>query len=226
MMAISSGPITAWSFSRWNDYCKCPFLAKCKYVDKLKEPDNIYMKRGTKIHKMAEDFALGSLKKLPSELASFKAEFAKLKKLKPQVEGQWAFTRTWQTTSWFGKEAWCRIKVDATLAIDGKRFVIDHKTGKDRPEHDDQLELYAIGGFLLFPEDDLEAQDWYVDRKPDDPLKILGKDFQRDQLEDLKKKWEDQTKIMLIDKRFDPKPNDGCKFCHFRKSNGGPCKFS
>ena len=217
--------ITAWSFSRWNDYCRCPFLAKCKYVLKLKEPDNKYMARGSQIHKLAEDFALGKLKQLPPELAAFPDEFKKLRGLKPAIELQWAFTQTWQTTSWFGDDAWCRIKLDATVVKNGKRFVIDHKTGKVREEHAEQLELYAMGSFLVFPEDEVEAQDWYLDLKKDDPNKIGGADFTRDQLPSLQKDWERRVKPMLNDAIFLPKPNDMCRFCHFRKENSGPCKY-
>ena len=217
--------ITAWSFSRWNDYQRCPALAKYKYVLKIKEPDNVYMARGSAIHKLAEQYALKTISKLPPELNSFKAEFAKLRKMNPITEGQWAFDRDWKPTSWFGAQAWCRIMVDATAVQDGKRWVIDHKTGKQREEHRDQLGLYALGGFLNFPEDEIEAQDWYLDKPANDDQKILGEDFVRTQLDALKTEWEAKTKIMLLDQKFSPKPNDGCRFCHFRKSNGGPCKF-
>lgn len=218
--------ITAWSFSRWRDYEECPFKAKCKYVLKLKEPDNQYTARGSQIHKEAEDYAGGALKKLPASLASFKDEFAKLRKLSPQLEQQWAFTRSWQPTGWFDSNAWLRIKLDVNVMVKGRRYVIDHKTGKQREEHEDQLGLYALGAFLMHPmDDDLEVQDWYLDKKPDDPTKIVGADFTRDQLDDLKAEWERKTKIMLLDAKFTPKPNDKCRFCHYRKNNGGPCKF-
>ncbi len=46
--------ITAWSFSRYGDYQKCPLMAKFKAIDKIKEPSNKYLKRGTAIHKEAE----------------------------------------------------------------------------------------------------------------------------------------------------------------------------
>lgn len=217
--------IEAWSFSRWRDYEQCPFLAKCKYVDKLKEPDNIYTARGSAIHKEAEDYAGAKLRKLPESLKNFKDEFAKLRKLSPMLELQWAFTRDWQPTGWFDKSTWLRIKVDVSVLITGRRFIIDHKTGKAREEHEDQLSLYALGGFLSHFEDEIEVQDWYLDKAATDPTKITGDDFHRSQLDELKAEWEKKTKVMLLDAKFTPKPSDKCRFCHFRKANNGPCKF-
>jgi len=48
----------------------------------------------------------------------------------------------------------------------------------------------------------------------------------------LKKEWVARTKAMLNDKKFAPKPNRFCGFCHFRKDNvaqaitgGGRCQY-
>lgn len=225
-MAKSSGLITAWSYSRWADYERCPFYAKLKHVDRLKEPDNKYQARGSAIHKLAEDYASGKIRTIPFELKTFSEEFKKLKKMKPIVECSWAFDVHWQPSSWFDTQrTWVRIKVDVTVAAKGKRFIIDHKTGKDRPEHEDQLGLYAIGGFLSHPEDEQECQDWYLDKLQNDPEKITGADFTRDMLPQLQEEWLHKTGPMLSDKMFKPKPSDKCRFCHFRKENGGPCKF-
>jgi hypothetical protein len=37
--------------------------------------------------------------------------------------------------------------------------------------------------------------------------------------------WEDKTRPMLNDTIFAPKPGNACRWCHWKKSNGGPCKF-
>ena len=51
------------------------------------------MERGNLIHKLAEDYTLGKIKKLPPELRYYDNQFAELKKSKPQVEQTWAFTK-------------------------------------------------------------------------------------------------------------------------------------
>lgn len=41
----------------------------------------------------------------------------------------------------------------------------------------------------------------------------------------LKELWAKRTKAMLSDTKFAPRPGAYCKYCHFRKSNGGPCRY-
>lgn len=227
-MALPSPKMTAWSFSRWADYERCPLLAKYKHVEKRKEPDNKYTTRGSSIHKLAEDYVAGKIRLIPPELMNFEDEFKKLKALKkpkPELECAWAFDINWNPVSWFEQTAWCRVKLDVTAILGGRRYVIDHKTGRFSPSHEDQLGLYALGSFLMLPEDSIEVQDWYLDKPKDDEDKILGADFKRADLPALKKDWAKRTKVMLSDTKFSPKPSDKCRFCHFRKDNGGPCKF-
>lgn len=215
--------IMAWSYSRFNDYLKCPALARYKHVDKLKEPDNAAMANGSRIHTLAEQFAGGKLAKLPTELGNFKKEFADLRKAKPSLEQDWAFDRAWAVVSWFAPNAWVRIKMDAHY-IDKKNVcvVIDHKTGKIYEEdHALQRSLYAVGAFHMYPDvKTVVTKHWYLD---------LGEErvstFIRTQLPALTKGWEDRTTPMLNDVRFPPTPGNHCRWCHFRKSNGGPCKF-
>lgn len=221
--------ITAWSFSRFNDYAKCPYYAKLKFIDKLREPDNPAQAKGSAIHKAAENYIKGKDKTLDPSLKNFKAEFNKLVKLKAQAEAEWAFNSKWEPTGWFDKDAWCRIKIDAVCVKDGQLIVIDFKTGKIYPNHAEQLELYAIGGFLQNTHkgapDDLEAQDWYLDLPAENPDSIGWEDFKRADCKDLIKKWESKTKAMLTDTKFLHKPGPHCNRCHFRKGNNGPCKY-
>lgn len=222
--------ITAWSYSRLRDYRKCPFYAKCKHVDRMKEPGNQAMDRGSAIHTLAENFVkkTAARQKCPPELAAFEEEFRTLQKRPTVVEENWAFTSQWTETGWFDKDAWCRVKVDLCFQrLDVNHLVIvDHKTGKvgTRDDYDEQAKLYATAGLIKYPT--VEAVDprlWYLDHgieMPED--EVL---FTRDQLPSLIKYWEKATKAMLTDTRFAPRPNDGCRWCHFSKAKGGPCKF-
>ena len=213
--------ITQWSFSRFKDWQGCPRKAKYKHVDKLKEPGGAAMQRGSNIHKLAEDFLSGKLKVLPQELSSFEEEFRQLKRRNPAVEADWAFDRKWNRVGWFDKEVWVRIKTDAASLFKKIVTVVDHKTGKERPDHKDQMGLYGIGGLIIYPTATAaQAALWYLD---------LGKEvkheFPREDLNVLKEEWEDKVQPMLNDKNFAAKPSHACTWCHFRKSNGGPCEF-
>jgi hypothetical protein len=190
------------------------------------------MDRGSAIHKVAEDFVTApgaKAPKLPVELAYYGPEFKLARKGKPIAEQEWSFTRSWAPTGWFSKDAWCRIKTDLVFwrkaekkGGDDQLVIVDHKTGKRRDEHVTQLSLYALGGFLKFDSiDKISAEVWYLDQgKP-----ITEAAFERAQLPELINDWEHKTKAMLNDTCFAPRPGNGCRWCHFKKANGGPCQY-
>lgn len=218
--------ITAWSFSRWSTYEQCPFLAKCKFVDRLPEPvvASPAIERGIVIHKMAEDYVVAEKqpRTISTELKMFHAEFKEARKGKPFVEREWAFTSSWEPTGWFAKNAWCRVKTDLVFWRKDSLIIVDHKTGKRRPTHETQLSLYAIAGFLMYPEIDIiDSELWYLDHgKP-----IPTERYERHELPLMLEAWEERTRPMLSDTQFAPKPSRACSWCNFSKSNGGPCKF-
>jgi len=215
--------ITAWSYSRWATYRTCAYKAKLKFIDKLPEPSGPAAERGTLIHALAQSYLEGMFKKLPEELKLFKEEFKELKKGSVECEGEWAFTRTWQPTGWFAADVFCRIKTDAYLE-DRKGHaarVVDFKTGKVNEEHITQLELYALGAFLRNPHlRAVTAELWYLDKGV-----VEKREFEQGIIPTLKDNWVNNTRAMLVDTRFAPTPSAACRWCHFRKDNGGPCKF-
>jgi RecB family exonuclease len=234
-------PLTSWSFSRYNDYKKCPFLFKCKHLQGIKEPPNQAMERGTAIHTMAEDYTKGKLPKLPAELGNFSDEFKELRKMYKGnrnsmiVEDNWAFKADWSETVWndWGG-CWLRVKMDAAFTISDVLHIIDHKTGKNRDyknaEYLEQCELYAAVGLHRNPLV-VEARPrlWYLDEgtlypEDNDTLVYTQEDKPR-----LLKLWEKRVKPMFNDKTFRATPNNDCKWCHYRKDNaangGGQCKY-
>lgn len=238
--------ITSWSFSRYSDYKTCPLKARLKHLDKITEPPNPAMERGSQIHNLAEDFIKGKLKKLPAELNSFKDEFNKLKKIFKKVsesmvvEDNWAFTKDWDQTMWNDwTHCWVRIKLDcAHHENDDTLVVTDWKTGKIRSEsteeYVEQLELYALAALLLHDHINVvKPRLAYVDHGvlyPEPGTKDEERlTFTRDDIAKLKKLWATRTKAMVNDTRFAPRPNNNCRWCFYRKDNaangGGQCKF-
>lgn len=235
MVTRATDKVTSWSFSRLSDYTQCPAKFRYKHLMKLQEPPNAAMQRGTDIHKMAEDYANGALKTLPKELALFKAEFTALKAQKIKfIEDQWAFTVEWGHTRWNDwNNCWLRVKLDAAYVNTEHNalVVIDHKTGKMRDENKGeymlQLELYGLAGLLQQPEVDVVSPRlWYIDAGvvfPDPQVEEVEY-FRKDE-KALKKTWAARVKPMFTDTSFKPKPNDKCRWCHYRKDNGGPCQY-
>lgn len=215
--------ITSWSYSRFSQYQKCPASAKYKFIDKLPEPPAPAMDRGIRIHKLAEDYTKGLIKKLPEELKFYKDQFEILKSSKPMVEQQWTFRQDWSQTTWNDwNSAWVRIKVDAACVDESTLYVIDHKTGKPKDDYDEQLSLYAMSGMLVMPQiKEINTQIWYLDHD----VAPIEKIYKAKELKELQKGWEKKVAPMLNDTRFAPKPGNHCRWCAFSKTKGGPCKF-
>jgi hypothetical protein len=207
------------------------------------------MERGAGIHDDAEKYLKDELKTVPKALDGFKdlAKRLRAKRKKDPasviVEDMWVFKKDWTPTTWDDwTGAWVRIKIDFAEREGNKVMVGDWKSGKYRPDnlqdYIEQLELYALGTLLMFgekiPDIEVVPQLHYVDAGLSYPP--LGspqlKTFTMKDLPRLKKDWVAKTKPMLADKKFAPKPNRWCGYCHFRKSNaehaltgGGRCQY-
>lgn len=227
--------IEAWSFSRWSDYEKCPALAKYKHIDKLKEPPNEAMERGTAIHKMAEDYLKGKSSRLATELKLFSAEFKHLRSQKVRgTEEQWTFRKDWTETTWNDwNGAWLRVKMDVFYINEEHNALvpIDFKTGKYREDKNAeymlQLELYGLSSLKRFPTVDVVSPRlWYLDEGVTYPNPEQEEiEYTRADEARLEKLWAARTKRMFADTTFKPTPGNACRFCHFRKSNNGPCRY-
>lgn len=213
--------ITAWSFSRYNTYKQCPFKAKLLYVEKLKEPGSPALENGVAKHTDLEHFLKGYAE-LPSWMHKKLVDYCnKLKADKAQAELSVAFNDQWQPVEWFSKDAWARIKIDA-FHSDGQHIrVVDWKTGRIRDgEYDEQLELYALTGFLMLPKAETASTELaFVEHGvvlPCEPWKAEDKDM-------LLARWNQRVGVMLEDTEFKATPNQYCKWCSFSKTKGGPC---
>lgn len=228
--------ITAWSYSRYSDYQKCPKKSFFKIIQKLQEPSNPAMERGNTIHKLAENYIKGMNRLVPLELKKYASLFRILKESYKKkltgttVEETFAFTKDWVLTRW---DDWpncqVRIKIDCATMPDHETLKIyDWKTGKFRPEMNDdymqQLELYVVGGFYKYKHiKQIVPKLVYLDLGKEHPEQ--DRVFKRKELPMLTKKWEQRVKPMLNDTVFAPRPSHECHWCHFRKSNGGPCQY-
>ena len=226
--------ITAWSFSRWAQHsgdAGCPFKAKLKFIDKRLEPTAPAMARGAEIHQLAQTALEKPKTKVPKELATVKGAVDRLRKLKAQAELELCLTRAWVKTGWFDANAWLRIKIDAIAGRDkGHRVVevVDWKTGKYKPDNKEyalQLELYGAGVLAAYPHvEEVHAALVFTDH-PQRDAPPAAATFGRKDLPRLVKAWEGRVRPVLADTRFAPRPGWYCRYCHFRKENGGPCKF-
>ncbi len=226
--------LTSWSYSVYTAYLKCP-LSVC--FDKIKririvEPPNPHFEKGDRVHKSAEAHITAPGRKAPPIIPELKGAADRLnlfRKMKAMAELEWAFNRDWRPTSWFGQDAWLRIKVDvcAEQADPPLVHITDWKTGKVYEEHKQQRSLYALGGLqmtelglLLDGAKDAKvlAEHVYTDTGFAATEEFAMKDLGR-----LKREWTSRIKTMMSDTRYPAKVGFHCRYCRYRKSNGGPC---
>lgn len=229
--AASSGPIKAWSFSRWKDYDKCPLYCKLKHVDKMKEPPSPAMERGADIARKTEGFFNGSIRNLPVELKPLAEDFKFLKKQKTKFyEEQWGFDINWSPVPWNDwNNCWLRAKVDIGYTEGDVVHIRDGKTGKFREQQSQdylmQLSLYGAAGAARFPNaQTFTTQLLYSDLGIRYPAEAPVSYTRREALA-LQKEWTKRVKPMLNAKTFKPKPGNHCRWCAFAKSQGGPCPY-
>ena len=114
---IKLGYIPAWSYSTLKTFETCAYRSYIAKVKKVKEDFGPAAARGTEIHQQAEDYVSGKLGELPDTLKKFTSQFKQLREMyvdaKVELEGDWGFTRAWQTTGWLAPDTWGRIKLDA-----------------------------------------------------------------------------------------------------------------
>ncbi len=237
---------TSWSFSRWSAYDQCPLKAKLSAIDKVPEPKGPAMVRGSAIHDLASGYLTGKIPRLPAELKLFEKQFKAFRALAKKepdrvvVEDTWAFADGWAPTRW---DDWngCRVRIKLDLAVlSGSVLEVwDWKTGKYRPDDVSdyllQLDLYGLGGLLKFaprvPDVVVRPRLAYLDHGVIHNSGLDGRtiEYRASDVPRQKAEWERRVAPMMNDRRFAPKPNRFCGFCHFRAANavagGGQCKY-
>jgi CRISPR/Cas system-associated exonuclease Cas4 (RecB family) len=212
-----------------NVYRECPLKAKYKFIDKIPEPSSPALENGSKIHKEAERYMnVGG--RLPVSLKLLKDKFKAIKAIKDgeiSTELQWAFTKTWQPTDWFGRDAWCRTVLDLFAVFDNEdktgldALVVDYKTGKVYPKDEEQLTLYAVGTFMKHAAvDRVTTQLWYTKTGH-----VIGHEYTRKDLKKLQNYWVKESRKLLADTQFKPMPSNGCRWCNFGSNGIKVCQY-
>ena len=212
------------SYSKYSCWDKCPRKFKYRYIDKLDEPKGTAMSRGTEIHESVEAYLLGKTDQLHPDIHSYYGQFMfGLRNAGAIPEVQVAVNRDWKPVPWDAEDAYIRSVIDAHLPPkDGVVQVFEWKTGKVYPEHRDQLELYAVKIKVLYPETkQVNVMGVYFDLKKNSVAYTHPYYYQEIKIE----LWDNKMRKILRDEEFIPNPSYGCKFCHFRRDNNGPCEF-
>jgi RecB family exonuclease len=218
-------PVTAWSYSRIKLYEQCPLQFKYKHIDKLPEEASPAMERGKTIHTQAAEYISSVSQNMPPSLLKFERQIVELREIDDDytvVEQQWAFDAEWNPTEWFAENTRLRVILDVGVIYpDATADVIDHKTGRRYADNADQMRLFAAATFAMYSTlKHVTTRLWYFDSGEE-----VIDEFDVSEHAGLMAEWDKRAEPLLTDTEFVATPNDKCKWCTWRRSNSGPCKF-
>jgi hypothetical protein len=226
-MSVTSGIQTypkqkAWSYSACSNHATCPKKIKFSKIDRVSDATPA-MDRGQQIHKAcaaAIDHGVDQNLLNPAWLTLV----LDLRLRGAKSEKQLAFTKDWIPTEWYAPNVWGRIVIDAHYLMPPNIIQItEFKTGKVYPDHATQLRLYALAGFIMYPEaEEARAENWYLDGPP---LPHAGYVAKRSALPRLKEEFAAFAQPLLNDEIYPATPGRHCNWCGFAKAKGGPCEF-
>ena len=223
------GLIPAWSHSTLKTFESCAYRSYIAKVKRIQEDFGPAAKRGSAIHKLAEDYVRGQLPEFPSDLKKFKSKYEELRKLftatKVEVEGDWGFTIDWEPCAWMAPDVWARIKLDAIVhETDTSARVIDYKTGKmfgNEISHSQQALTYAIGSFFRYPKlEHVQTELWYLDHG-----ETTLQAYTRDQAMVFMPKLHERAIEMTTATTFPPNPSTyNCRWCSYKQGENPHCQ--
>ena len=233
-----------WSFSQWETYNQCP--AKWKYRSVLKLPSlppGPAAARGLSMHDRCENYITGQigvdelLHGDPTKMFGSKKE-AKIKETYLPVldsfkdhengdryaEHRLGFDADWYLAG-FGKTASCIGVLDAVrFDNNGVLHIGEWKSGTPKDTHADQRKIYALFGLRKWEFKRLQevrVTTYYLEGTSE-AQRLVARPSAEDKLRAL---WNGRIEQMQKDTICAPRPNEGCRWCDYAKSKGGPCAF-
>ena len=214
--------ITRFSYTSISTYENCPAQFKYSYIDNLETPSSAAAMRGTRLHKMAEDFMNGQLLRIPHEIHKLGPAITLLKSQNAVPEEAWMVDKNWEATE---DKSNARIKaiIDVHYRLDDVVYVKDYKSGQMYDDHRTQLELYGIIALCRYPDAKrVDTSALYIDTG----YEGMQGSIIRPMLPALKNMWNDKIIKIERDDVFEPKPETRkCGWCAFQKRKGGPCQY-
>jgi hypothetical protein len=220
-----------WSISAASNHAQCPLKYRFIRIDKLPVPVETDgpLVRGLDVHSKfdgylktgAWDFATG-------EFALWRPLLDSLRAVNAQSEIKAAFTQVWAPCGFFAPDVWFRGVFDVVVPPHaGNEWtvtVIDFKTGKRYDKHPLEARIYSLAALKMYPDArSALTQYWYVDEEPSKVPLVHAAD--RAAIIELERAADAMSHDVLNDTLYPARTGFHCRYCHFRKSNGGPCAF-
>jgi len=210
-----------WSYSRLKCYETCPKQYSYKYVEKLagSRPSSPAATRGSEIHEKAEKYLLDELHIYPPELQKVAGHAMKIKALKAKPEAKLAVREDWSPCEYEAADVYLRAIIDILIPGEEQVHIQDWKTGKEYPEHKDQMTLYANIAAAHYPAKEYITQLVYIDQG----FVTSPKATPTERIKGTRIMLDGRIKIAEKDEILPAKPNAMCKWCEYSQRHGGPC---
>ena len=212
----------AYSYSAVKLYEQCPARYKFSRIDKLQEPSGEAATRGTMMHSEIESIIKGGLLMTAHrELIYLLPQLVRWKDENAFSELKFSIDADWNVVEYSSPPAWFRGVIDLYIEDGDVATVLDFKTGKER-DYSDQVTVYAAVILATMPHiNRVNLAIEFIDSQKN----VQYARITRDEFETHKSAITDRINTINKDNIFAANPSGLCKFCHFRKSNGGPCKW-
>ena len=210
-----------YSYSSIKTYEQCPQKFKFGRIDKLPEPSGEAAERGKSLHSAIEANVKGESDVLPTEIEHLREEIKDLRSMNAVADKQFAIDQDWKPVQFFSKQARFRGIIDIYAKDTTRAIVLDWKSGKVR-DYSDQVRVYAAVSFAL--DDELELVKpviKYIDQKKEQEYPSIPREVYPSLRAEIDRRM---TKIDN-DTVYAPNPGFLCRWCHYRKDNGGPCQW-
>jgi len=210
-----------YSYSSIKMYEQCPRKFKFSKIDRLPDSSGDAANRGKQIHTEIEEVIKGGLQLLSTDIEHLAPKIENWIKAKAISEMPFAVNAYFAPVSYDDPTAIFRGVIDLYVENGPEATIIDFKTGKHR-DYKDQVTVYAAVILSCKPDieyvktaiefiDLVKTDEYPVITRRDLPFLLLG--------------LKDRMKVITKDTIHAANPSGLCKFCHYRKSNGGPCKW-
>ena len=212
----------SYSYSAIKLYEQCPLKYKLTRIDHLVEPSGDAANRGKTSHAEIEAILKGGLNLLSDDIKHLEEKLSNWIKVNGQSELPVGINDKWEPVDFNAEDVMFRGIIDLFIKEEsGRATVLDFKTGKHR-DYSDQVSVYSTVVLSTMPDvDTVENVIEFIDLAKTDKYKpVTRSDLPRLQLQ-----LKGRITAIEKDKIYAPNPSVLCKWCHFRKSNGGPCKW-
>jgi hypothetical protein len=209
-----------FSWSALEKFESCPRAWRHKYIDKLPDPKGPALERGIKIHEALE-IAIGSGMEVEFGGQWLGNQVDLYRSFKAVAEASVYVDRRWrelpaEADRFMPRDTYTMAKLDV-LAWN-ENFFADWKSGKIRPKHEEQAELYAGILYLTSGKPRWDVDLVYVDQQHVEQLA-----FEFDSREAVMEKWERRSRPLFEATEWPKQPSGLCNYCPFHRSKSGPC---